>query len=203
MRADLFKNIGDEMKKKILIIIAIILLSTNVNAFSDVQGTWAEEYINWASSRGIFNGYNDGSFKPKLKITNAEFIKVISELVQSEERVLSNYTDVPADAWYMDALEKVLGTGLLMNTGEFNPTEHITRIEAFRLISGVYGLQSNQKGKIEFKDAEVLDNRAGLIRLVNDKIICGDSSGNLNPLNPITRAEVCKILNQTYLKYGR
>lgn len=49
MRVDLFKNIGDEMKKKILIIIAIILLSTNVNAFSDVQGTWAEEYINWAS----------------------------------------------------------------------------------------------------------------------------------------------------------
>lgn len=191
------------MKKKILIIIAIILLSTNVNAFSDVQGTWAEEYINWASSRGIFNGYNDGSFKPKLKITNAEFIKVISELVQSEERVASNYTDVLADAWYMDALEKVIGTGLLMNTGEFKATEHITRIEAFRLISGVYGLQSNQKGKIEFKDAEVLDNRAGLIRLVNDKIICGDSSGNLNPLNPITRAEVCKILNQTYLKYGR
>lgn len=191
------------MKKRTLIFLLIILLQTNIFAYNDVQNTWAESYIKWATNRGIFDGYKDGSFRPKAEITNAEYIKVLSGLIDNNNTVSSNFNDVPSDAWYKEHLEKVLSLNLIQNSGSFNPSEKITRIEAFRLLAGVYGLYSNVKGKIDFNDAEIVDNRAGLIKLVNDKIISGDSDGNLNPLNPITRAEVCKILKLANDKYGR
>lgn len=193
------------MKKKILIILIaiIILLQNNIFAYFDVEGTWAEPYINWATERGIFQGYKDNSFRPRVAITNAEYIKVLSDLIKTNNSVKSNFIDVPDGAWYKKHLEKFLSLNLIENRGNFNPNEKITRLEAFRLLSGVYGLSSDVKENIEFNDAKIVDNRAGLITLVNDKIITGDTNGNLNPLDAITRAEICKILkmaNDKYLK---
>ncbi|MFR1324655.1 MAG: S-layer homology domain-containing protein, partial [Ezakiella massiliensis] len=41
------------------------MLATSVLAYSDVKDDWAKPYIDWASDRGLFTGYKDGTFRPE------------------------------------------------------------------------------------------------------------------------------------------
>lgn len=45
---------------------------------SDVESCWAQDYINIATSLGIVNGYEDGTFKPNNTITYGEISAVLS-----------------------------------------------------------------------------------------------------------------------------
>ncbi len=38
-----------------------------------VSGSWYEDYVGWASSRGVVRGYTDGSFRPESPVTRSEF----------------------------------------------------------------------------------------------------------------------------------
>ena len=192
------------MKKKIIIILIIIsLLATNALAFTDVKDNWAKPYIEWASDQGFFEGYKDGTFRPKSFITKAEFVTVISRLVVDQAGVKLKLTDVKEGAWYYDALAKIVGLGLIENAGEFKGREKIIRAEAFRLIAGIYKLSSDEKLEYHFNDAVIVNNHAGLGRLIADGIIVGDGENNLLPLKPIRRQEMCKILKEAYDKYDK
>ncbi len=46
----------------------------DTNIFPDVEGHWAEKYINSAAAKGWVEGYPDGTFKPDAYITRAEFV---------------------------------------------------------------------------------------------------------------------------------
>ena len=47
-------------------------------AFPDIEGHWAEEYINLVAEKGWANGYPDGTFKPQQNITRAEAVKIVN-----------------------------------------------------------------------------------------------------------------------------
>ena len=191
------------MKRKILITLIIIsMLATSVLAYSDVKDNWAKPYIEWATNRGIFTGYNDGTFKPKAHITNSECVAVMARLMTEDVEAQLNFTDVPADAWYNPALKKLVGAGLIENSGAFEPNEKMIRAEAFRLLAGIYKRTSAEKTEYHFKDAVVVNNHAGIAALINDGIISGDEDNNLKPLDPISREEMCALLKKCFDKYG-
>lgn len=191
------------MKKKILITLLIIsMLATSVLAYSDVKDDWAKPYIDWASDRGLFTGYKDGTFRPEGHITNAEFVAVMGRLMDEEVEAQLNFTDVPADAWYESDLQKLVGAGLIENSGTFEPNEKIIRAEAFRILAGIYKRTSDEKTEYHFKDAVVVHNQAGIAALIHDGIIKGDGENNLRPLDPISREEMCALLKKCFDKYG-
>ena len=45
--------------------------------FSDTEGHWAEQYIAWATERGWFKGYPDGTFRPDDPLTRAQAATLI------------------------------------------------------------------------------------------------------------------------------
>ena len=46
--------------------------------FSDVKNQWFAGAVGWASSAGIVNGYEDGTFKPLKAITRQEMAKMMA-----------------------------------------------------------------------------------------------------------------------------
>ena len=50
------------------------------NKFSDVEGHWAEKYINSAAAKGWVEGYPDGTFQPDKYITRAEFVTLVNRV---------------------------------------------------------------------------------------------------------------------------
>jgi len=51
------------------------------NIFTDVEGHWAQSFINSASEKGWVTGYPDGDFKPENNITRAEVVTVINRML--------------------------------------------------------------------------------------------------------------------------
>jgi len=62
------------------------------NAFPDIAGHWAIDYINSAAAKGWVNGYTDGTFDPQRKITRAETVKIVNTMLN--RKILLE--DIPA-----------------------------------------------------------------------------------------------------------
>ena len=75
--------------------------------FSDIAGHWARPYINAASVHELIHGYPDGTFRPEGKITRAETISVVNNVLGRRPHVdgmLGDMTIWPDNmdqsAWY-------------------------------------------------------------------------------------------------------
>lgn len=58
---------------------------------ADYVEEWAYTYIENATENGIFEGYEDGSFKPEKQLTHEELTKVIISLMKDK------LNDIPSD----------------------------------------------------------------------------------------------------------
>jgi Uncharacterized protein with SCP/PR1 domains len=47
------------------------------SVFKDVGNHWARNVIAWAAANGIANGFDDGTFRPNLKISEREFLALV------------------------------------------------------------------------------------------------------------------------------
>lgn len=77
--------------------------------FNDIEGHWAQKYIELAATNGWINGYEDGSFRPNADITRAETFAMINRVLErhvvSQEDLLLDEMNVWSDnmdpaAWY-------------------------------------------------------------------------------------------------------
>jgi len=57
-----------------------LLLQTETQKFTDVEGHWAAWAINKANSKGLMVGHGDGRFGPEEALTNAQAIVLIDKL---------------------------------------------------------------------------------------------------------------------------
>ena len=67
--------------------------SSDTQAFSDIDGHWAEQYIARATELGWIKGFEDGTFRPDSYITRAEAITMINRVLN---RIPEENSDLPA-----------------------------------------------------------------------------------------------------------
>ncbi len=77
-----FKPQGDITRGEFAKIITVALgaqdeVATSSIEFSDIEGHWAKPYVLVAASRGIVNGFEDGTFKPDENVTYEQAVKMI------------------------------------------------------------------------------------------------------------------------------
>ena len=80
------------MKKSCLVFgAAALFVGTSVfaaNPFSDVDTSdWAYRAVSDLSSRGLVNGYPDGTFKGQKAITRYELAQIVARLMAKEDRM--------------------------------------------------------------------------------------------------------------------
>ena len=84
------------IKRKLIPLLTAAAISFSIPAFAqdynDVpENHWAYTYIENATENGIFEGYEDGSFKPDKQLTHEELTKVIISLMKDK------LNDIPSD----------------------------------------------------------------------------------------------------------
>lgn len=89
-------------KKFTLLCIAIILLVSIpaiTMGFPDTQNHWAWDTIEWAKTQNMVTGYPDGTFKPNERVTEAEFLTMLTRayLGELQQNANSNHW---ADPYY-------------------------------------------------------------------------------------------------------
>lgn len=67
--------------------------SSDTQAFSDIDGHWAEQYIARATELGWIKGFEDGTFRPDAYITRAQAMTMINRVLN---RIPEENSDLPA-----------------------------------------------------------------------------------------------------------
>ncbi len=165
---------------------------------------WAYDAILKLAEYGIISGYEDGSFRPDLPITRAEFAKIMSLIpdIKYNPQNDSSFLDVSEDKWYYDSVKKAAQLGIISGDadGNFRPESNITREEAAavtergRLNWGKYLKPTREN--IVFKDEEKISEFASrsVDILYMAEVVNGDSDGYFNPSLGVTRAEAAAMI---------
>ncbi len=147
------------------------------NQFKDVDSY--NKYckaIQWAASEGIFQGYNDGLFKPNQTITRAEALKVIIKTLKiqliSPGSSSLGFKDTDARLWYGTYVKTGVALGIIhgYQDGTFRPDQTVIHSE----------------GQIM------------LFRAANSKGVYYPESNQSNPSAPMSRAEMANMLYSYY-----
>jgi len=95
------------------------------NVFSDVQGNWAENYINLVAEFGWVQGAGDGTFNPNANMTRAEAAAIVNRMLErvpdGTGALLNGRTRWPdktdMTAWYYLYLQEATHSTLFERAG--------------------------------------------------------------------------------------
>lgn len=201
------------MKKKVLAIITSACLATAMLPasalavdFSDTQNHWAAEAIDRWSDYGVVNGMGGNTFAPGGDMTRAQAAQVFANLLKLDGQAdMSGYTDVPADAWYADALAACVDKGILngVGNGAMNPEGTITREMFFTMFARALGIEEATSLNQPFADSGSISSwaRGSVYALVNHGYVHGMTGTTIAPGADINRASVMALLDQTIVEY--
>lgn len=177
-------------------------------SFPDMNGHWADTYVNYIAARGFVNGYADGSsfvYRPDNVMTRAEFTVVVMRWLGTDISLYGNTETGFADmddiadyavpyvkaAWALGVVQGSYSEGKLC----FNPDGALTRAQAMTIIGRTQGMGWSEK-ELGFSDAASVQAWAipYVKQLVSRGIVSGGGNGMLNPSGLLTRAEAAKIL---------
>lgn len=134
------------MKKGWIVVLLILLLSSSLavsaqteRAFSDIPSTyWAWAEIQSLVQENVVQGYPDGTFRPEMPVTRAEFAKMIVAalplpLVQGG---VPSFPDVSPDHWAFALIESAATAGLLKGypDGNFQPEKSVSKAELLTIL---------------------------------------------------------------------
>ncbi|ACT00327.1 S-layer homology domain-containing protein [Paenibacillus sp. JDR-2] len=180
---------------------ATVIDNPNLLTFKDVKGHWAEASIYEAASLGFVTGYSDGTFKPNLEVTRAEFATMIVRALQKKTSdgkglTFKDNKEIPvwARAYVQTAVEAKLITGYTDNT--FGANKLITRSEMSAIIVRALAKETSSATKLQFADLDQIP--AWAIPSVKAAVELGIMKGNTHnqfaPNAPATRAEAVTVI---------
>lgn len=176
-------------------------------SFTDIQGHWAEAAIERWTSYGVVQGKGHGIFDPDANMTRAEMAQMYVTLLNLTEKAdISKYADVPAGAWYADAVAKCVAAGILTGTSAntISPLAPVTREQMFVTFGRALSIAPLASTDSEFADFDqVSDWAKGIICALIEAGYVGGTGGNLlEPLAEINRASAVMLLDKTIAGYG-
>lgn len=186
--------------------------------FNDVraESAWALEYIAELVKRGVFTGYEDGSFRPNQKVTRIEAITAAVRLMglrakaESAEEMSTKLNFKDADKiekkypWAVGYVAVAVENDLFLETdNSVQPEKNGDRLWATILLVKALGLEDEAKAKMNvelpFKDKkEIPAGSVGYVAVAMDKgLVTGYENNTFRPNQPVTRAELAALLERT------
>jgi hypothetical protein len=167
--------------------------------FNDIQGHWAEEYINQLYEQNVVSGRSEGIFDPNGLINRAELTKIaILAFGHSVDPTPTEhpFQDVPLNSWYAPYVEEGKRLGFVegYDTGGFGPNDFITRAAALKILLGAAGLDASGMSP-DFPDVSAEVWYAEYVGFAQEnEIVGGYNDGTFGPANNMTRAQVAKVV---------
>jgi len=184
-----------------------VTLQPSANAFTDIQGHWAYDDINWAVESGIMDGMDATHFVPDGTLTRAMLAAILMRQsdVSSEENLAyyntTSFKDSDQSAWWNPYVEWAKGCGYVdgFEDGTFRPNDSITRQDLATILMRYIGGDDGDiigDASLNFSDKDQISDYAqnAVLTLTNDGIINGMGDGNFNPKGTATRAQVAKMI---------
>lgn len=165
---------------------------------------WAKEALEKLVEKGIFDGYEDYTIRPRAYITRAEFAKIIVKAFELNIEVMENsLTDIDQNAWYYPYVSTLYYKGIIKGYRDntFKPEYMITREEAATILVRVLHylniqLPINAEKVLKDYDEIAYYAKENVNALYKGNIINGISEGVFMPKKMLTRAEVAVMIER-------
>ncbi|MGO5116168.1 YDG domain-containing protein [Candidatus Avoscillospira sp. LCP25S3_F1] len=184
---------------------ATVKIVDNAKVFVDIHPVnhWAKDAVDFASARGITGGTSDSSFSPNASCTRAQIVTFLWRAAGSPEpENLSDFSDVPADAYYAKAVAWALENGITGGTGNgmFSPDATCTRSQSVTFLYRAAGSPTASDG-IAFGDVTAESYYADAVAwAAQNGITGGIGSGLFGPANECSRAQIVTFLYRFMVK---
>lgn len=111
-------------------IVGMTQTAESENAFTDIEGHWAQDAIESVYADGLMNGMSATTFEPETTMTRAMLVTVLYRMA-GEPSVTGTvpYSDVLENFWYTDAIVWATENGIVEGIGKglFDPDSGVTR----------------------------------------------------------------------------
>ncbi len=183
--------------------------------FSDLHGLdWARKHIANLAAMRIFEGYDDGTFRPHKPVTRLEAVITAVRLMDLREEAEAandsnlNFKDAniiqrkyPQAVGYVAVAAE---NNLFIETEDrLQPESAASRLWVATMLVKALGLEDEalkkMNTKLDFKDANAIPaGSVGYVAVAVEKgIIYGYDNGTFQPNKPVTRAEIAAFLDRT------
>ncbi|MGQ7885063.1 S-layer homology domain-containing protein [Paenibacillus sp. WC2504] len=182
--------------------------------FDDLKGAqWAMRYIASLASKQVFEGYEDGTFKPDKSVSRIEAITAAVRLMGLREQAESatematklNFKDADKiPAWAVGYVAVALENDLFTESDDsVQPNKEADRLWATTLLVKALKLESEAKAKMNtqltFKDAKQIPaGSVGYVAVAIEKgLVDGFEDNTFRPNQNVTRAQLAALLDRT------
>ncbi|MEH1864059.1 MAG: fasciclin domain-containing protein [Nostoc sp.] len=191
---------------------------TSTVNLSDVSSDyWARPFIQALADNNVIAGFPDGSFRPNQAVTRAEFAALIQKAFPNQNRIrqlsAGGFRDVPAGYWASSVIQYAYETGFLAGYpgNVFSPNQQIPKVQALVALTSGLGLTASSTGastdlNTYYTDASSIPQYAvaSVTTATQSNIVVNyPDVKQLNPQQPLTRAEAAALLYQALAKQGR
>lgn len=189
---------------KILLLIFILPISLFFPAssfpntdFPDVPETHKNyEAITYLKTRGIINGYDDGTFKPDKTVSRVETLKVLllgSQIIPKDKQ--SSFADVPRSHWgqkyIFEAQERNIVNGHA--DGTFRADDTVSLVAALKMLLKVNDITPDKPSSNPFTDTDINNWFLPYAVYAKEKNII-ENTDVLNPSKSLTRADISELM---------
>jgi hypothetical protein len=185
-------------------------------SFDDLKSadvSWAMRYIASLASKQVFEGYDDGTFKPNNNVTRIEAITAAVRLMGLRDQAESaaemqtklNFKDANAvPSWAVGYVAVAAEHNLFTETdAKVEPNKPADRLWATTLLVKALNLdteaQAKMNEKLTFKDAgKIPAGSVGYVAVAVERgLVNGFEDNTFRPNVPVTRAQIAALLDRT------
>ena len=173
--------------------------------FTDLTQDWYMDSIRYVYEHELMYGTTDTTFAPDDALTRGMFVTMLYRMEGKPEATGStSFTDVPAGAYYADAVAWASANGVVYGTSEtaFSPEGKITREQMaamMRRYASSKKLDTSAKADLStFADASAVSAWAtgDMQWAVASELLYGNTRNQLQPTANATRAQAAAILQR-------
>ncbi len=173
--------------------------------FTDLTLDWYMDSIRYVYEHELMYGTTDTTFAPDDALTRGMFVTMLYRMEGKPEVTgSSSFTDVPAGAYYADAVAWASANGVVYGTSEtaFSPEGKITREQMaamMRRYASFKKLDTSAKADLStFTDASAVSAWAtgDMQWAVASELLYGNNHNQLQPTANATRAQAAAILQR-------
>ena len=200
-----------KMFKGLFVSIALLMLNCPANAFyTDMdESHWCYQSVKFLTEIGVLVGYPDGTYKPDIPVSRAEFSSMAIKALGQEHSTVSqdiHFSDIQPDFWGYNIIQKAVYFDLIPDSKNerFRPYDPVSRAEAISIAVNALTTSQISEQKAQSIISKSFDDytqmpawflmAAAKAQLLDLVVVSPGHEGKLEPNMPANRAEVAALL---------
>lgn len=209
-RSNTLVAVGNDIDQKRIIGRVDFVAASVASNFADIQGHWAQAYIQALTGNGTLAGFPDGTFRPNDPVTRAQFAAIIAKaFAPTPQKAASDFVDVRNNYWAYQVIQTAYRGAFLSGYPDrtFRAEERIPRVQVLVSLASGLNLRADNTSVLSvYGDAAQIPDyaRTAIAGATQKKLVVNyPTLAQLNPNQNATRADVAAFVYQALVNASR